>query len=124
MPLFGPLTPGFTSHKVVYMIFGSDADIIISFPPVFSSTNSTLSQVLPPFSVLKRPLCSFFVHKCPKTETKTISGLRGCIAISAIDQESSKPICCHVSPASTDLYIPVPGRVKFLGFFKCSPVPK
>ena len=124
MPLFSPLIPGFTSHRVVYMIFGSDADIMISFPPVLSSTNNTLSQVLPPFSVLNKPLFSFFVHKCPNTETNTISGLLGCMAISAIDHESSKPMCCHVFPASSDLYIPVPGRVKFLGFFKCSPVPK
>src|SRR5512140_3537040 len=109
------------SQLVAYRVLGSDGSITRSTTPVRELTNSTFCQVFPPSTVLNTPRSSFSVHSAPLAATYTTSGFFGWMTMRPIVYVRVSPICCHVSPASTDLYTPVPAAPVRKMF--ASPVP-
>ena len=76
--------------------------------PVFSSTNSTRVQVLPPSIVRYTPRSCCGPVARPSAHTYTMSALVGLTRIRPMRPVWSSPMCCQVMPASVDLYTPSP----------------
>src|SRR5258708_22025172 len=107
-PYAVPFCPGFRMpcHIVAYTTRGFPGSKQRSTAPVTLSLNKTFFHVRPPSVDRNTPRSSFGPTGCPTAATSTRSGLRGSIRIRPICLVSSSPRCCHVSPASVDLYMP------------------
>src|ERR1019366_5711323 len=80
--------------------------------PVRLSTYSVFFQVLPPSVLRYSPRLSLATWAFPSTAAITRFGSLGSTRMPGICLPSSNPgRCCHVLPASVDLYIPLPPPV-------------
>src|SRR5436190_1020647 len=92
-----------------------------SAQPTFSFTYKILFHVFPPSVDLYKPRFLLSLHSGPGTATYNSSLFLGLMAMRLICSEESKPTFTQFSPASVDLYKPVPMPTLFLIFD--SPVP-
>src|SRR5437870_5055265 len=95
--------------------------IRISAQPVFSLMKRMFVQVFPPSVVLYKPRFLLSLQRGPGTATYTSLLFLGLMAMRLMCSEESKPTFTQFSPASVDLYKPVPMPTLFLIFD--SPVP-
>ena len=108
-------------HMPAKRIRGLFASMARSEQPVFSSTKSALSQVLPPSVVRKTPRSCCGPLACPSAHAQTTFGSRGSMTMRPIRPVFSRPMEAQVFPASVDLYIPLPIEIWLR--IKVSPVP-
>src|SRR5437763_16856161 len=86
------------------------------FPPL-----STSCQVLPPSAVRYRPRSVESLQSLPGTQAYTVTEARGSTRIREMRSDSGSPEKVQVSPASVDLYMPLP--IETLWRVQGSPLP-
>src|SRR6202035_5208073 len=74
--------------------------------PSTSAGLRTLVQVCPPLAERYTP--PPFRAASPSAETSTRPGSAGSTTMLVIFTVSSRPMCCHVLPASVDFHMPLP----------------
>src|SRR5271170_6766520 len=92
-------------------MWGFEGSNVRSMAPVLLSLKRTFFQVLPPSLERNTPRVSLGPYAWPIAATKTMSGFVGWTITLEMCRVSSSPMCVHVLPPSTDLYIPSPYEI-------------